>query len=107
RNDGSHPESARKRLTGKQTLIAVIPAYNEAGHVGQVVEATLPFVDRVVVVDDGSRDDTAAEASAAGACVYRHVINRGLGGAIATGLKAALKLGADIIVLLDADGQHV
>jgi glycosyltransferase involved in cell wall biosynthesis len=100
-------ESPSKRMAGKQELVAVIPAFNEAGHVGKVVESTRPFVDHVIVVDDGSQDDTAAEASSAGACVYRHLINRGVGGATATGLKAALKLGADIIVLLDADGQHV
>ncbi len=90
-----------------QKVVAVIPAYNEAGHVGDVVRATKAFVDEVVVVDDGSRDATAREATEAGARVYRHLINRGLGGGIATGLRAALSLGADIIVTLDADGQHL
>src|SRR5713101_7831657 len=63
-------ESARKRMAGKQKLVAVFPAFNEAGHVGKVVESTRPFVDRVIVVDDGSQDDTAAEACSAGACVF-------------------------------------
>ena len=88
-------------------LVAVIPAYNEAGHIGAVVHAVRQFVDEVVVVDDGSGDETGAEAHAAGAHVYRHLVNRGLGGGLATGLRAALTTGADIIVTLDGDGQHV
>jgi glycosyltransferase involved in cell wall biosynthesis len=88
-------------------VIAVIPAYNEAGHVGAVVEAALAVVHEVVVVDDGSQDATAAEARAAGAYVCRHLINRGVGGATMTGLQAALERGADIAVTLDADGQHL
>ncbi len=74
---------------------------------GDVVTSTLNFVDQVVVIDDGSSDETYAAARSAGARVYRHVVNRGLGGAIATGLKAALALDADIIVTLDSDGQHL
>lgn len=94
-------------MPDRPKLVAVLPAYNEAGHVGEVVRALQPLTDAVVVVDDGSSDATAEEARAAGARVYRHIINRGLGGAIATGLRAALQLGADVIVTLDADGQHV
>lgn len=88
-------------------LVAVIPAYNEAGHIGPVVRAVRQFANEVVVVDDGSADATGAEACAAGARVYRHLVNRGLGGGIATGLRAALEAGADVIVTLDGDGQHV
>lgn len=88
-------------------IVAVIPAYNEAGHIGAVVRQVSPLVDEVVVVDDGSSDGTAAEAGASGARVYRHLVNRGLGGSIATGTRAALGRGADIIVTLDGDGQHV
>lgn len=94
-------------MPDRPKLVAVLPAYNEAGYVGEVVRAVQPLTDAVVVVDDGSSDATAEEARAAGARVYRHIINRGLGGAIATGLRAALQLGADLIVTLDADGQHV
>lgn len=86
--------------------IAVIPAYNESQTVGGVVAATLPFVDAVVVVDDGSRDETGAEARFAGARVVRHALNRGLGASLGTGIQAALRMGADCIVTLDADGQH-
>ena len=87
--------------------IAIIPAYNEASHVGDVIRATLEYVDEVLVVDDGSSDETAAESEAAGASVYRHIINRGVGGATATGLRAAVQRGAEIIVTLDSDGQHL
>jgi glycosyltransferase involved in cell wall biosynthesis len=92
---------------GGSKLVAVIPAYNEAGHIGPVVRAVRQFANAVIVVDDGSGDSTGEEARAAGARVYRHLVNRGLGGGIATGLRAALEAGADIIVTLDGDGQHV
>lgn len=61
---------------------------------------------KVIVVDDGSTDRTAEIARQAGATVVRHPINRGLGAALSTGMEAAMRLGADIIVTLDADGQH-
>ena len=64
-------------------LIALIPAYNEAARVGNVVARTRPHVDEVVVIDDGSVDDTAVVAEKAGAKVFRHEQNRGKGGAIA------------------------
>lgn len=63
-------------------------------------------VDQIIVVDDGSRDNTYQIAKDSGVLVYRHSVNRGLGGALGTGIKAALNNGADIIVTLDADGQH-
>lgn len=86
--------------------IAVIPAYNEATMVEGVVEATLPFVDAVIVVDDGSQDETGGAARRAGAHVVRHSLNRGLGASLGTGIQASLAAGADCIVTLDADGQH-
>lgn len=86
--------------------VAVIPAYNEAQTVGGVVAATLPFVDAVIVVDDGSEDETENVARKAGARVVRHAQNRGLGASLGTGLQAALRRGADCIITLDADGQH-
>ena len=89
---------------GKQ--IIVIPAYNEEATVAQVVREAIQVADRVVVVDDGSRDRTSALASEAGATVVRHAVNRGLGGALGTGIAAAVKLGADAVVTMDADGQH-
>ncbi len=70
------------------------------------MEATLPFVSEVIVVDDGSSDETNQIARKAGAIVYRHLLNRGLGATLGTGIAAALIRGADCIVTLDADGQH-
>jgi glycosyltransferase involved in cell wall biosynthesis len=87
-------------------IIAIIPAYNEATAIGEVIDKTRPFVDEVIVINDGSPDRTAEVAQAHGARVYTHCINRGLGAAIGTGFAAALKHGADVAVTLDADGQH-
>ncbi len=70
------------------------------------VQACLPYVNKVVVVHDGSWDGTAEEAEKGGALVLHHAINRGQGAALKTGTLAALRLGADVIVHIDADGQH-
>jgi polyprenyl-phospho-N-acetylgalactosaminyl synthase len=86
--------------------VAVIPAYKEQGRIGAVVKAAAVGVAAVVVVDDASPDATAAEARAAGALVVQHAVNRGQGAALKTGTAAALSLGAEIIIHLDADGQH-
>ncbi len=87
-------------------VVAVIPAYNEESKIGGVVKATLPFVSEVLVIDDGSTDQSGQLAALAGARVYRHLTNCGLGAALGTALAAALDRGAEIIVTLDADGQH-
>ena len=87
-------------------IIAVIPAMNEAQHIGQVVRKTLEQTDGVIVVDDGSCDDTGAVARDAGAVVITHRINLGMGGAVRTGCIAAGRFGARYIVTMDADGQH-
>lgn len=87
-------------------LMAVIPAYNTEEMVAEVVAAVRPLVDSVIVVDDGSRDATAGKARAAGALVVRHLVNRGQGAALQTGMDLALHLDADVIVHVDSDGQH-
>jgi glycosyltransferase involved in cell wall biosynthesis len=87
-------------------VIAVVPSYNEAGRIGAVIRALLPRVGGVIVVDDGSSDESVAEATAAGARVIRHVLNRGQGAALKTGTLAALADGADVVIHFDADGQH-
>ena len=88
------------------TIIALIPAYNEATRVGKVVAEARQHVDEVVVIDDGSADDTTAVAERAGAKVLRHEQNRGKGGAIGTALEYFGRSDAEFAVLLDADGQH-
>lgn len=88
-------------------LYVVIPAFNEGPAIGEVVQTLLAHcVRNVVVVDDGSADDTGAHASAAGATVLRHLINRGQGAGLQTGISYALRAGARYIVTFDADGQH-
>jgi glycosyltransferase involved in cell wall biosynthesis len=93
---------------GAPPLALVIPAYRAAERIASVVgrarRAAAGAV--VIVVDDGSDDATAAAAAAAGAQVVRHPANAGKGRAIATGIAAALAAGAEVIVTLDADGQH-
>lgn len=86
--------------------VAVIPAYNEAATIGSVVLQTHPHVDSVIVVDDGSTDKTALIADRAGAQVLIHDTNRGKGDAIQTGLHAGIEIEANVIILLDGDGQH-
>lgn len=83
-----------------------MPAYNAAKMVGEVVKGLHGLVDYVIVVDDGSSDDTAKMAAEARAEVVSHVKNQGLGAALRTGFRAALSKDCDFIVTLDADGQH-
>ena len=87
-------------------VIALIPAYNEAARVGDVIAKARQHVDEVVVIDDGSADDTAAVAQRAGARVLRHSQNRGKGAAIATALDYFGRSDVEFAILLDADGQH-
>ncbi len=88
-----------------KTLI-VVPAYNEATTIAQVLNAFGETYD-VVVVDDGSIDGTGEIARAGGATILRHVVNRGLGAALRTGFAYAIQQGTyDFVVTLDADGQH-
>ncbi len=86
--------------------IAVIPAYNEEKTVGLVVRKAKKYVDKVIVVDDFSKDNTSKVAEKAGAVVLRHPVNLGAGSSLKTGCEAALRLKGDIIVTLDSDGQH-
>jgi glycosyltransferase involved in cell wall biosynthesis len=90
---------------GTDSLIALIPAYEEGPRIGSVVEAARVHLP-VVVVDDGSSDDTAARAEAAGATVLRQLPNAGKGAALRAGFRHALEHGVAAVVTLDADGQH-
>ena len=85
----------------------VVPAYNEAAVVGEVIADLRSVFDHVVCVDDGSQDDTAAVALRAGAHLVRHPVNLGQGAAIQTGIEyARSQPGAEVFVTFDADGQH-
>lgn len=90
----------------KPRVVAVIPCYNTASHIAEVVTKVLPYIDQVIVVDDGSTDDTANVARKAGAQVISHDRNIGYGGAIKTGFREAQINGNDIIVTIDGDGQN-
>ena len=94
--------------TSELRKLAIVPAYNEAGMVGRVVRdirRAAPDFD-VLVVDDGSADATASESEAEGAVVIRHPYNLGIGGAVQSGYKYALRRGYDVAVQVDGDGQH-
>jgi glycosyltransferase involved in cell wall biosynthesis len=89
-------------------LLAIVPAYNEAAAIGSTVaeiRVHAPEFD-VLVVDDGSTDDTASVAESEGAQVIRHPFNLGIGGAVQSGYQYALERGYDVAVQVDGDGQH-
>lgn len=88
-------------------VIAVMPAFHEASRIRMAVLGIRRVIPDVIVVDDGSEDQTAQIAEQAGAMVVRHAINRGQGAALKTGTLIAIKRGAEIIVHVDADGQHL
>jgi glycosyltransferase involved in cell wall biosynthesis len=88
-------------------IVAVIPALNEESTITEIVRQAAMLADLVVVVDDGSTDDTYHRACSAGADVIRHDSNRGVGTALASGLSRAVAAGADAVFQMDGDGQHV
>ena len=87
-------------------IVAAIPCFNEARFIGSVVVRAKKFVDSVIVIDDGSTDATAEIAAAAGADVYQHGRNQGYGAAIRSAIEKGRQLNADILVIIDGDGQH-
>jgi glycosyltransferase involved in cell wall biosynthesis len=95
-------------VSKKNTVAVVVPAYNEASVIADVIGEIKAAGDYLLlVVDDGSKDETYAVAQAVpGVIALRHRINRGKGAATKTGIVAANLLGADIIVTMDGDGQH-
>jgi len=101
-------EAARDQLAQvRLTAAAVIPAYREEKHVGDIARRTRLQLDHVLVVDDGSDDQTARRAREAGAEVIVHSQNRGKGEAIKTGLQHWLDRQFTSVIILDADGQHL
>jgi glycosyltransferase involved in cell wall biosynthesis len=87
-------------------VVVCIPAYNEAKYIGIIVQNALKHANEVIVCDDGSSDNTTMLAREAGAVVVNHPKNRGYGMSIRTLFQKALERKADIIVTIDADGQH-
>ncbi|RLI82891.1 glycosyltransferase family 2 protein [Archaeoglobales archaeon] len=94
--------------TFDKKIAVIIPAYNEERRIGSVIEGikSLKMDLDIIVVDDGSIDETAKKAKELGARVCRHIVNRGVGAATKTGIYFALELGAELLVFIDADGQH-
>jgi len=92
-------------VASPHTTTVIIPAFNEAPVIGQVIAGLRAAADwhEIVVVDDGSRDGTAEAACAAGARVVRHPYNKGNGASVKSGIRAA---GGEYILIIDADGQH-
>jgi len=84
----------------------VVPAWNESARLGDVLSSFERVGFSVVVVDDGSADDTAEVAKQAGIWVLKHLVNRGQGAALRTGIDFALRQGAERVITFDADGQH-
>ena len=99
-------ESAIRGLN-YQHIVVVIPAYNEERFIGSVILRAQKLVDKVIVVDDGSVDATAEIAQTAGAIVMQHKQNRGKGVALNTGFEYARTLAPEMVITLDADGQHI
>jgi len=95
------------RLAGAKPFIVVgIPAFNEASMISHMVLEAQKYADAVVVCDDGSNDETGWIAKDSGACVVYHQRNLGYGASIKSLFKRARKLNADVLVTIDADGQH-
>ncbi|HEY3871267.1 MAG TPA: glycosyltransferase family 2 protein [Actinocrinis sp.] len=103
-----HAEPAATVPAAVPRTLIIIPAWNESASIAGVIGeigAALPFVD-VLVVDDGSRDDTAAAAKQAGATALSLPYNLGVGGAMRLGYRYARDHGYDVAIQVDADGQH-
>jgi glycosyltransferase involved in cell wall biosynthesis len=86
----------------------IIPAYNEENNIESVIKKTKRYVsaNRIIVIADGSRDRTAEKAEREKVAVLRHLVNLGKGAALKTGCEYALSKGADVLIAIDADGQH-
>lgn len=86
--------------------LVIIPAFNEEKTIGSIIQKTKRHADQIVVIDDHSSDDTGKIARSCGAAVVRHSKNKGVGAVMKTGITYAKKLKPDIVITIDADGQH-
>jgi len=87
-------------------MIAAMPAYNESHMIAEVILGCKKYVDRVIVVDDCSSDNTGGIAESLGAYVVRHDVNKGYGAALKSCFRLAREFNADVMVIIDSDGQH-
>lgn len=99
-------ESSQTPQTTRPTIVAGIPAYNEEQFIAEVVRKARRFADEVIVVDDGSHDGTSEAAKAAGAVVINHGLHKGYGESIKSCFEVMKLNTADVLVVLDGDGQH-
>jgi glycosyltransferase involved in cell wall biosynthesis len=95
-----------KDTSNTMKVYAIIPGYNEEKTIRKVAKQVLEYCDNVIVVDDGSKDNTQGELKGLPVHALRHVLNLGKGAALKTGCDFALEQGATHLVVLDADGQH-
>jgi glycosyltransferase involved in cell wall biosynthesis len=93
-------------VSSRTEIVVVMPAFNEGKGIAAIVRQTILSFPNLVVIDDGSTDDTESQATVAGAFVIRHPVNLGQGAALQTGFTWALEQGADWVITLDSDGQH-
>jgi len=87
-------------------ICIIIPGYNESKMIGQVVMKAYQIINDVIVIDDGSKDNTAQVAQDSGAIVIKHDLNKGKGAALKTGFDYAIKNEYDAVITMDSDGQH-
>ncbi len=92
-------------MLNNKTIAVVVPAYNEEKQIGSVLDSIPDYVDKIILVDDGSQDRTSEIGRDKGAYVVSHSINKGVGSAFQTGVKKAIEQDYDIMVNIDADGQ--
>lgn len=102
----AEPAAASSHSPANADVWVVIPLYNEATVIGDVVDGLIPAFANIVCIDDGSSDGSGAIAREAGANIVTHPINLGQGAALQTGFEYALERGAQFVVTFDADGQH-
>lgn len=103
---GSQVQSSGTDSATQKSVIAIIPAYNESQTIEEVIHNTRPYVDKVVVINDASGDETQNVASKIADGVVSHPQNMGVGGAVHTGYQVAIQERYDVVIQIDGDGQH-